>query len=107
MKPCKTMLLLMALFPVSLLAQDVATVFGRVVSNQNGNPLRFVSVTVTSTQASANPIGTLSDESGYFEIAGLPAGRFSIALSLSGYEAASTNVLVFAGNANTTLALSN
>lgn len=106
MKPCKTMLLIFVIFPVLLQAQDqdqapgVATVFGKVVSNQNGVPLSFVSVNVTRAQASTNPIGTLSDENGYFEIAGLPTGTFSISLSLSGYETASTNVLVFAGNAN-------
>lgn len=81
-------------------AQEINTIFGYVTITPSDAPLEFVSVVIDDDQSGAITIGTLTDETGYFEISGLPVGDHGISFSLAGYLPQSRNVLIFDGNSN-------
>ena len=66
------------------IAQDITqTVRGKVVDQQSEMPLPGVNVIlIDSTQNK----GTTTDAQGYYELAGVPAGRISLQFSFIGYE---------------------
>jgi outer membrane receptor protein involved in Fe transport len=89
------------IFATPLLAQTgEATVYGTVVTNGSAAPLQFATVAVMGNATDAVALGALTDNSGYFEIAGLGVGNYTITVSLAGYAPSQTSVLVFAGNDN-------
>ncbi len=94
-------LLICLIFSASALAQDGdATVFGTVVDNRTATPLPFVTVTAQTDAAGGPVLGGLTDANGYFEIAGLVDGNYSVVAGLAGFQPGETSVLVFAGNDN-------
>ncbi len=94
-------LALCLIFSASALAQDGdATVFGTIVNGRTSAPLPFATVTVQVDAADAQVLGGLTDANGYFEIAGLAEGNYSVVAGLAGFVPRETSVLVFAGNDN-------
>ncbi|RPH60987.1 MAG: hypothetical protein EHM89_07990, partial [Acidobacteria bacterium] len=61
---------------------------GRVVSAENGQPIRRARVTANSPEMREGR-GTLTDEQGQFELKELPAGRYTLTAMKSGYVALS------------------
>lgn len=59
------------------------TVRGTVIDNDNKQALTGVAVLIEGTNP---PVGTLTDDKGYFRIESVPVGRISLKLSLIGYE---------------------
>ena len=88
------------LFCMPLQAQQETTVFGTLVNRQTSQALEFVSVIINADTNNAQPIGTLTNATGYFELTGLPNGNYSLTFSLAGYVSQVESVLVFAGNNN-------
>jgi carboxypeptidase family protein len=60
-----------------------ARITGRVVDAVTGRPMRLVRVMLTAPEAGTR--GVQTDESGVFDFAALPAGRYSLSASRSGY----------------------
>jgi hypothetical protein len=57
---------------------------GRVVAADTGRPVRRARVSVTAPELSEGR-GTLTDDSGAFELTELPAGRYTLAVSKTGF----------------------
>jgi hypothetical protein len=78
-----------ALAPSALKPQDAAAqgfkIAGTVVNAITGAPLARAKVTVADTRYRARQIATQTDESGHFEFAGLPAGKYGLQGSRAGY----------------------
>jgi len=79
MKTIKTILLLL-IFPLSLLAQN-ASIKGRVVDAITNEPLPFVNLLVSGTMT-----GTITDIDGNFIITGIEPGFIRIEASFVGYK---------------------
>lgn len=62
---------------------------GTVVNAVTGAPLARVKVSVAETRARAKRIETITDEGGHFEFRGLPAGKYALQGTGSGYLASS------------------
>ena len=79
-------LLVVALLAGPALAQEkpTAVIRGRVVAADTGRPLRRAQVSVTAPELRERR-STGTNLRGEFELAGLPAGRYTITVSRSGY----------------------
>lgn len=78
-----------------LQAQTVQTIFGQVSDADSKEPLPGVAVTV---DFNSKTIGTVTDESGYFELAGIPIGRYQVKFEFVGYQPTTiSNVIVTSG----------
>lgn len=64
--------------------KGTARIRGRVVAAESGTPLRRAQVLLNSTESQFRRAAT-TDSEGRFEFADLPAGRFSVSASKSGY----------------------
>lgn len=76
---------LLFFIPLSLLSQG--TIQGRVVTASSKEPLAGGSVFISNTS-----YGTVTNKDGYFEITGIPPGKYDLIISSVGYE---TNVYSF------------
>jgi hypothetical protein len=99
------LLLSLLCYTTALAQTGKATVYGTVTDGQSAMPLAFVTVVAQGAEqnaaaASLPALGALSNASGYFEIAGLATGNYTLTISIAGYAPTTTNVLVFAGNDN-------
>ena len=66
--------------------QGTASITGRVVANsKDAEPLRRAQVTVTEIGAGMLPRVVVTDDSGRFEITGLPAGRYQLTAAKAPY----------------------
>lgn len=81
-------------------AQQGATLFGHVVSQQGASPLERVIVEIGDEQSAALIAGTLSNTDGYFELHGIPTGNLTLTFTAAGFAQASTDVVIFASNDN-------
>ena len=86
------MLLLAHLFTAPVVAQSVGTLEGRVTSGADGTPLAAVLIRVEGT-----PLGTLTDDSGSYTLAGIPAGTISVSAQRVGLERAVRTTNISAG----------
>ncbi|MFN8310166.1 MAG: TonB-dependent receptor [Chitinophagales bacterium] len=87
--------LLIVFFAAFLHAQDGKNVRGQVVDKDSKFPIAGANVVVPN---SSPFLGTVTDENGYFLLAGVPLGRVNIKVSFVGYKDAFMNeVLVMAG----------
>jgi len=64
------------------------TVKGSIIDKEDGQPLEFVSVAVYNAPEESLVTGTVSTESGEFEIKGLPVGDYYLEVTYIGYEKA-------------------
>ena len=64
--------------------QGTARIAGRIVSAETGSPIRRAQVRVTAAEARVNRVST-TDSEGRYELTGLAAGRYRLAISKAGY----------------------
>lgn len=85
------LLLLVALFPALLSAQrgDKGTVRGNIYDKATAQPIAFATV-----QIDGAAMGTTSDINGFFSIANIPAGKYSLKVSYLGYNDFSTPITI-------------
>lgn len=76
------------------------TLRGRVIDRDTKSPLPGATVVVINLQP---PRGTATDAEGYFELQGLPPGRYDLRISFLGYEEARLNQVVVGSGRETAL----
>src|SRR6478672_8416081 len=59
---------------------QTGTIGGRVIAADTGRPVRRARVSVSAVELPGGR-GTLTDDSGVFELAELPAGRYTVSVS--------------------------
>jgi TonB-dependent starch-binding outer membrane protein SusC len=89
-------LLLAAVFPAALAAQERGNVAGTVIEAGTQRPLAGVQVTVVGTQ-----LGTLTNQEGRYIIMNVPAGTRDVRVTRIGYAQATQQVTVVAGETAT------
>jgi hypothetical protein len=62
-----------------------AVIRGRVVGGDSGKPLRRARITINGPELGGTPRNTSTDADGRYEVTDLPAGRYSVMVSRSGY----------------------
>src|SRR2546430_1312273 len=67
-----------------VVATPTGRITGRVVAVDNGQPIRRARVFVTAVELSGGR-GTLTDDSGVFDLGELPAGRYTLTVSKAGF----------------------
>lgn len=89
--------LLLAVFSSqAVLAQNNGSISGTILDRNTQKPISGVSVFVTPTK-----IGSSSDSSGRFRITGVPAGSYTLQLSIVGYAGKKiSNLVITTGNEN-------
>lgn len=80
-------------------AQQQATVYGTLVNAETGQAIEFAEIILDSGDA-GTAAGILTDNTGYFELSGLPAGDYSISIRQDNFATRREEVLIFAGNDN-------
>jgi TonB-linked SusC/RagA family outer membrane protein len=93
-----TVLALVALLvgPWAVQAQEVGRIAGQVVSSATARPLAGAQVVVEGPR-----IGALANDEGRFLLLNVPAGTYTVRVELIGYESASQQVNVVAGETTT------
>lgn len=86
--------LLMALVPVALPAQNLVTLYGNVQDAQTKTALPYLTVVLKTEKDSAFVAGTLTDEAGAFTFSGLKKGAYLLEAGLLGYQPLRQRVLV-------------
>ncbi|TKG96338.1 TonB-dependent receptor [Puteibacter caeruleilacunae] len=79
-------------------AQDEATVSGMIKDATSGENLSFVTVTIGKEDKLI--AGTISDENGHFNLAGIPSGDFHVHCSFIGYQAYDSDIHIGVLNSN-------
>lgn len=69
---------------LTVAAIGTAVIRGRVVTLDGGKPLRRVQIRVVGSEG-RNPRLLITDQQGIYEVKGLPAGRYQLTASKSGY----------------------
>jgi len=69
------------------LKPGTASIVGHVVASDTGRPIRLARVMASSPDIPDGGRGTLTDESGRYEITQLPAGRYTVSASKTGFVA--------------------
>lgn len=87
-------------------AQTTQSVIGQVHDADSKEPLAGVAITTVLTDGKI--VGTITDESGFFELENIPIGRHSIKVEFVGYESSVLqNIIVISGKqANIQVSLS-
>ena len=83
LKMKKAFLLILALFPIILFAQQGtdANIVGHIIDSKTGEHVPYASVYLKGTT-----IGAVSDRSGHFHIANCPVGEYTLLVHLVGYR---------------------
>jgi len=79
-------------FVLQLRAQDNGSLRGLIADSTSGEPLPFANVVLSELG-----IGASTDNRGYFIIASVPPGRYSVYISYVGYNAKTYDVVVIKG----------
>lgn len=80
------------IFVSSSFAQKGGSIKGTVKSDVNGEPLFFVNVVLSGTK-----FGVSTDESGFYSLNQIPAGKYTLKLSTINYETISKEIEVVEG----------
>jgi iron complex outermembrane recepter protein len=96
----KTFILLLFLFPVSLL-QSQNTISGTIKDGRNDKPLEFAQVALMEVSDSALVTGGITNMQGEFAIETSRRGEFLLRLSFIGYEEQWLPITVVSGNNDT------
>lgn len=80
--------------PAAALAQDGATISGRVLDERNGAPLPLTTVVIRRAESGDTISGTLARDDGRFVVRGLPPGRYVVHMSFAGFFPEAREVLV-------------
>lgn len=81
-------------FSIAAFAQSGGRISGKVVYGADGKPLHDASVQITQLKRSAT-----TDENGFYEITGVPAGRYTVLVHIEGFADA-TKIVDVAGGAS-------
>lgn len=69
-----------------LQGEPIGTIRGRIVDDETGQPMEFVSVQLYRSRDSSLVNGALSNSQGFFEITKVPFGRYYLQIKLIGYK---------------------
>ncbi|MGV3560441.1 TonB-dependent siderophore receptor [Larkinella arboricola] len=83
--------ILISLLSISAYAQTAGTINGKIIS-QDGNPLTQVNIRVAGTR-----LGTITNESGEYQINNVPAGEHTLIISRIGHQRIRHTLSVAAG----------
>lgn len=86
-------LLIVMLFSLQMAFAQTATIRGFVYERSSGEPMSFIIVLLKGTR-----IGVQTDINGYFSIPQLQPGNYTVFTTLVGYDTATINVAVKAGD---------
>ena len=81
-KPTVCLIILMA---ISQNMKAQSQIEGQV-TNTSGMPLPFANVVCYPTSTDSDPLGTVSDSDGKYKLENIPAGSYTLEISLVGYE---------------------
>ena len=80
-------ILLILIFKTTFSTANVSgTVMGRVIDEENNEPLEFVSVAIYTAEDDKLVTGVVSDTQGKFELQGLTEGEYFLEVSFIGYD---------------------
>ena len=86
--------LLLLFLSVSLIAQDVTIVSGRIVDGSTGESLPYASISVNSQLDDILVGGAISGDDGRFTISGLEEGSYQVTVSFVGYGSRQIPLLI-------------
>ena len=101
----KNLIFLICLFSLSLTSFSQTTVSGRVLSQDDRQPLISATVSVLKAGTAELVTGTITNEQGRFSVSNMAAGEYDFVFSNIGYESVKQRVL--AGTLNKALDLGN
>lgn len=88
----RLLITLVLLFIISFVQAQTGTIKGFVYDKENGEPMIFTTVYLKGTS-----YGTTTDVNGFFQLAKLPAGSYTLVSSFVGYDTANVNITLKAG----------
>lgn len=80
--------------PLSVMAQATGSIGGKVIDDENNEPLGFVTVALLPEGSSTPIAGCSTDDEGVFELPNIKAGKYTLKFSYVGYLNDSRNVSV-------------
>src|SRR5262249_53955483 len=92
--------LLLLMFATATFAQTTAKILG-TVTDQGGAAVAGAKVTVKNPDAAIER-STTTNASGYFEVAALPPGKYSVQVQMSGFQSELANNVIVEINNNVT-----
>ncbi len=84
-------LILLFLFVQAITAQR-ADIRGNVYDKNTGAPIGFTTISLVGTK-----FGTISDQNGFFNISGIPAGQYLLKANFVGYDSFSSELIIKPG----------
>ena len=89
--------------PLNMAAQATGSIHGKVIDNENNEPLGFVTVALMPEGSNTPVAGCSTDDEGRFELLNIKAGKYTLKFSYVGYinESRSANVTSGACNVGT------
>lgn len=85
-------------FSLNLVAQNTATISGKILDGQQTLP--YATIVLYDVQTQSMISGALSDEMGYFKLEGIPKGNYTISCSFVGFETVNLALLIGEKNKN-------
>ncbi len=79
-------LLLFLILSIQVLGNVSGTISGKVIDQESGDPLEFVSVAVYNTEDESLVTGTITGTEGEFSIKGIGQGEYYIEVTFIGYD---------------------
>ena len=90
----KALLTLLLFMPLAILAQTAGTISGKIIDNENKEPLGFVTVALYPQGSSIPTSGCSSNDDGTFLINNVKAGDYTLQISFVGYLTDSRKITV-------------
>lgn len=90
----KALLTLLLFMPLAILAQTAGTISGKIIDNENKEPLGFVTIALYPQGSSIPTSGCSSNDDGTFLINNVKAGDYTLQISFVGYLTDSRKITV-------------
>ena len=99
----KIVCLMLLALPLNMAAQATGSIYGKVIDNENNEPLGFVTVALMPEGSNTPVAGCSTDDEGRFELLNIKAGKYTLKFSYVGYinDSRSANVTSGACNVGT------
>ena len=99
----KILCLMLLALPLNMAAQATGSIYGKVIDNENNEPLGFVTVALMPEGSNTPVAGCSTDDEGRFELLNIKAGKYTLKFSYVGYinDSRSANVTSGACNVGT------
>ena len=99
----KIVCLMLLALPLNMAAQATGSIYGKVIDNENNEPLGFVTVALMPEGSDTPVAGCSTDDEGRFELPNIKAGKYTLKFSYVGYinDSRSANVTSGACNVGT------